>query len=88
MSKLKFFTFAICLAFAIAPISTSFAGSPDYSKKKSGGVTFTPDEPADETAEATDETHPADIEPAAGASEEEDEKEENSLSNDMKLPRK
>lgn len=88
MSKLKFFTFAICLAFAIAPISASFAGAPDYSKKKSGGVAFTPDEPAEDTTEATDETNPADIEPAAGGYEEEETNEENSLADDMKLPRK
>ncbi len=89
MSKLKLVAFAACLAFAIAPMGTSLAGAPDYSKKKSGGVSFSNDK--EETTAATsgtEATDPSQIEPAAGGYEEEDEAQEKSLADDMKLPRK
>ncbi len=88
MLKLKFFTYALCLTFAIAPISASFAGAPDYSKKKSGGVAFpTNEENVAATDENQDEVDPSQIEPAAGGYEEE-EAEEKTLAEEMKLPRK
>ncbi len=88
MSKLKLFAFAACLA--LAPISASIAGAPDYAKKKAGGVSFSNDKEQETTAAAPDAepTHPSQIEPAAGGYDAEDTKEEKSLADDMKLPRK
>ncbi len=90
MTKFKFialFTASIAFfSFAAASLQAE-ESSPkvSYAKKKQGGVPFSNKE---ESAASEQTAEPSDIEPAAGAADVQDEKNETSLADDLKLPRK
>ena len=92
---MKFFTAILAIAFCIISASPTIAGetTTSYSLKKQGRVHFQDKKETSEVnnnVEAAPETiNPADIEPAAGASEPSmTEAEETSLSERLRLPRK
>ena len=92
MLKTKLITLAAFVAFIAAPTLVSAEdGTPkvSYSAKKQGRVAFQ-NKTQDETAAAQDvgTFNPADIEPAAGSFEPQNNTQENSLADSLRLPRK
>jgi hypothetical protein len=96
MTKTPLILIAALASFVFVP-SLAFAGDAapkiSYTAKKQGRVHFQ-DKTEDQAAAAQDasttldDVNPADIEPAAGGYEPEDRKEESSLADSLKLPRK
>lgn len=90
MLKTKIIALAGLAAFMIAPIAVSAeTPSVSYSAKKQGRVAFE-DKTAEQVAaeDVTNETNPAEIEPAAGESVFKEQNQDDAFSNSMKLPRK
>ncbi|MCB1783736.1 MAG: hypothetical protein KDI13_07035 [Alphaproteobacteria bacterium] len=92
MSKTKFI---MALAATLLCSSSIAHAESSYSLKKQGNVPFasqeeaaTPAEVTTDAAQATETQDPSQIEPAAGAEEEAIEGEENSLEQQIRLPRK
>jgi|MDSW01.1.fsa_nt_gb preprotein translocase subunit SecF len=90
MLKTRIITLAVLAAFMITPAAVSAeTPSVSYSAKKQGRVAF--ENKTEEQAAAedvTNDTNPAEIEPAAGETVFEERNQDDSFANSMKLPRK